>query len=103
MLAHEYCHAHQDWAADPDRHNLGDWDDSPEGRAFREAWEADVPTKDPLITPSINDGGSEDAAEICSTYFIEREQGRYGILGPGYLRDRLPHLSAWAEEWLRRR
>ena len=102
LLAHEYCHAHQDWAADPDDSNLSAWNDSPEGLAFREAWEADAHIKDPLIAYRPG-GGTEAAADICSTYFIEREHSRYGLMGPGYLRDRLPHLYAWAVEWLRRR
>ena len=102
LLAHEYCHAHQDWVADPDAFNSLDWDESPEGQAFRAAWEAALPTRDPAIWPPADDGGIEDAADICSMYFIEREQGTFGLLGPGYLRERLPHLYAWAEEWLRR-
>ena len=102
LLAHEYCHAHQDWVADPDYFDLAGWDETPQAQAFLAAWEADLPTRDPLITPGAGHA-SEDAADICAVYFIEREQGTFGLLGPGYLRERLPHLYAWAEEWLRHR
>ena len=104
LVAHEYCHAHQDWSMPPNEiFDDTAWRASPEGQAFRAAWEADRPTKDPLIWPDVNDGGTEDAAEICSTYFIEREDPEWGTLGPGYLRERLPNLYAWAVEWLRHR
>ena len=100
MLSHEYCHAHQDWAIDPNAYDsLGTkWPQSPEGRAFLAAWEADRATGAQLI----NDRGpNENGAEICAIYNYTLERERYGTRGRGYLRERLPHLHAWAEEWLR--
>ena len=45
----------------------------------------------------------EVSAEICSHYFYEYRHPMFGTVGRGYLRDHLPHLHAWSEEWLRRR
>ena len=100
MLAHEYCHAHQDWAVDSNAYSsiTSNWPQSAEGRAFLAAWEADRATGARLI----NDWGPlENGAEICGIYNYTLESERYGTRGRGYLRDRLPHLHAWAEEWLR--
>ena len=105
MLAHEYCHAHQDWAVDSNAYSsiTSNWPQSAEGRAFLAAWEADRATGDQLIRDHDrrDRGPMEDGAEICAIYNYTSEGGRYGTVGPGYLRDRLPHLHAWAEEWLR--
>ena len=111
-LAHEYCHAHQDWVVDPDRPGIGIWwERTAEGKAFIAAWDADRPTDDPLLLSSEERYGSlegdyprgEHAATICSPYFVETERGTLGTVGRRYIRDRLPHLYAWAEEWLRHR
>ena len=110
-VAHEYCHAHQDWTRDPNFYN-GDGDDwlaqTPEGRAFLAAWEADRPTNDPLLLSLEERRGSrtahsEYAADMCAYYFVDEDEGNLGTVGQEYLRDRLPHLHAWAEEWMRHR
>ena len=44
----------------------------------------------------------EFGASICGVYFVE-QPSNFGTLHREYLQDRLPHLSAWAEEWLRHR
>ena len=107
-LAHEYCHAHQDWVEDPDTYggSEGYWaNNTPEGRAFVEAWDTDRPTNDRyLLSLESRRGGRRDVygefgAHICEAYFVEGD----GTPGRQYLRDRLPHLYAWAEEWLRHR
>ena len=56
MLAHEYCHAHQDWASDPDTYGLDDrrWAQSPEGTAYREAYAVDRLTNDPWFRTDEN-------------------------------------------------
>ena len=102
MLAHEYCHAHQDWADNPDTYGLDDrrWAQSPEGAAYREAYAVDRLTNDPWFRTDETHwrGWGESAANICSRYFVG---------SPGrdrqYIRERLPNLYAWAKEWLRHR
>ena len=108
VLAHEYCHAHMDWATNPDRffYDSETYGRSPEGRALLAAWDADLPTNDILLLDGQDDptqGPAEMAVRICTFYNYERETSRYGLLGPTYLRERLPHLYAWATEWLHRR
>ena len=108
VLAHEYCNAHQDWAIDPDRFFLDTeaFKRSPEGRAFLAAWAADLPTNDPLLLNSKDDpmvGPGERAVGICTHYNYEVLHSTFGLLGRTYLRERLPHLYAWAAEWLHRR
>ena len=109
-IGHEYCHAHQAWAIGPASNGLdGDkYEQSPEGRAFVAAWEADRPTNDPFLRyvearsmRNFGVGTTEPAAEICSHYFYEYRHPMFGTVGRGYLRDHLPHLHAWGEEWLR--
>ena len=107
-LAHEYCNAHVDWATDPDRFFIDTeaYKQSPEGRAFLAAWAADLPTNDQLLLGKQNDprqGPFEKAVGICTHYNYEFVHNTYGLLGRTYLRERLPHLYAWAAEWLRRR
>ena len=115
-VAHEYCHAHQHWVQDPDgvgSSDGGDWQYTPEGRAFVAAWEADRRTNPPFLdyveirglrygTRNIN----EEFAEICAHWFYERQPPwpRYktlGHVGREYFRVHLPHLHAFSEEWLR--
>ncbi len=112
-VAHEYCHAHQDWS----NHRaglLGDadaWLRIPEGLAFVAAWEADLPTGDPLLrileirsSRNGNRNRHEEGAEVCALWFTGEDQlyaPLLGHTGRTYFRDRLPHLHAWAEEWLR--
>ena len=108
VLAHEYCNAHVDWAIDPDLYTLDseEYGRSPEGRAFLAAWAADLPTNDPLLLGPENDpsqGPGEKAVGICTHYNYEYGHTVYGLLGRTYLRERLPHLYAWAAEWLHRR
>ncbi len=105
VLAHEYCNAHQDWAIDPDQFILDTeaFKRSPEGRAFLAAWAADLPTNDPLLLNSKDDpmvGPGERAVGICTHYNYKFEHTPYGRT---YIRERLPHLYAWAVEWLHRR
>ena len=103
-LGHEYCHAHQDWVVDPDRYNgLGGYARTEAGRAFDAAWEADKEAADggrPLPPGYGFRGPVERAAEICAWYFIDQSY-IYPWATPTFLRDHLPHLYAWAEEWLR--
>lgn len=104
-IAHEYCHAHQDWAIDPNAYDLGPtiWLQSPEGRAFLAAYEADRATGDPYFR------GQEDriplfeiGASVCNMFFRTSEPTLDSSpWNRQYMRDRLPHLHAWAEEWLR--
>ena len=46
----------------------------------------------------------EEAAEICMHYFYDRWTAHVGsgtTVGRRYLRDHVPHMQAWAAEWLR--
>ena len=101
-IAHEYCHAHQDWAVDPNAYGLHNWEQSPEGRAFLAAWEADRATGERFILDidRLNRGPLEAAASVCAVYNYTFEGG-FETMSRQFLRDRLPHLHAWAEEWLR--
>ena len=102
-VAHEYCHAHQDWVVDPDQYNgLGEYARTEAGHAFDIAWEADSETGDGnrFINGYSPRGPVERAAEVCAWYFVDAWRV-YPWASPTYLRDRLPHLYAWAEEWLR--
>ena len=108
VLAHEYCNAHVDWAIDPDRYTLDSvtYGRIPEGRALLAAWEADLLTNDPLLLNSKDDpmvGPGEKGVKICTHYNYEIVHSVFGRLGRTYLRERLPHLYAWATEWLHRR
>ena len=109
-LGHEYCHAHEDWTIDPTRYNnYGDWLQTPAGLAFLAAWEAEWPH--PYLawveirgSRSGVKGPAEEAAEICSHYFYDfwtPQVGTGTTVGRRYLRDHVPHMYAWAEEWLR--
>ena len=112
-VAHEYCHAHQDWSAE--REGLfggaADWRRTAEGRAFFAAWEADSPTNDELLwilEIRSRRGGNrnrvEEGANVCALWFTGEDQlyaPLLGHTGPTYFREHLPHLHAWAEEWLR--
>ncbi len=118
-VAHEYCHAHQRWVQDPDgvgSYDGGDWEYSPEGRAFVAAWEADRRTNHPFLdyveTRSRRYGKKnryEEFAEICAHWFYEdppgwsyyRELLGHVPVGREYFRVHLPHLHAFSEEWLR--
>ena len=110
-VGHEYCHAHQDWSVDPARtSSYGErWLQAPEGRAFLAAWEADWSPNDPFLEYIEVSGlrarikrPEEEAAEICTYYFYDLSAPFLGVtIGRRYLRDRVPHLHAWAEEWLR--
>ena len=115
-IGHEYCHAHQHWVLNPrgGTADSADWPQSPEGLAFLAAWEADVPTNHPFLEYVELRGDRrgkspvEESAIICSHYFYDfRPYWLYyaplGVVGREYLRDHLPHLHAWAEEWLRHR
>ena len=112
-IGHEYCHAHQDWTVDATRYSgYSDWLQTPSGHAFLAAWEADWPhpylahielrgSRARIKTPP------EEAAVICSHYFYDFWHQNFGAtgttLGRQYLRDHVPHVHAWAEEWLRHR
>ena len=112
-IGHEYCHAHQAWVLDFDRPGLDavEYERSPEGLAFVAAWEADSPTNDELLrwveihSDRAGKSPTEEAAEICSHYFVDHwfySTGAQRVtVGRAYLRDHLPHLHAWGEEWLR--
>ena len=115
-IAHEYCHAHQHWVLNPRGGSWEgrNWQHSPEGLAFIAAWEADWRANDPFLEwvegHSRRRGMktiSEEGAEICSLYFVDHSfrasVSRLVTVGRGYLRDHVPHLYAWAEEWLRHR
>ena len=102
-IAHEYCHAHQDWAIDPTNYsNMSVWTDTLEGQAFIAASDADRAWEilSYFFFPSDPPNYIEDAAFICTEYFYEREPP---VFGRRFLREHLPHLFAWAGEWLRRR
>ena len=99
-LAHEYCHAHQDWVVDPDGYSyLGRWPDTPEGEAYVAAEAADETAG---YEPFGRRGPVEDAAEFCAHYYYE-------VVIPGLVRDRArlqrhwPHRYEWAATWLSRR
>ena len=106
-LGHEYCHAHQDWSVDPARYtSYGGWVQTPSGHAYVAAWEADWPH--PYLSWIEIHGSrarikspAEEAAEICSNYFYDFWHPLLGTVGRRYLREHVPHLHAWAEEWLR--
>ena len=110
-IGHEYCHAHQDWTIDPtDYSGYSGWLQTPSGHAFLAAWEADWPHPY-LGWVEINGSRAsikapqEEAAVICSHYFYE--DFSHWFMGTTvtrrYLRDHVPHVHAWAEEWLRHR
>ena len=100
-VAHEYCHAHQDWVVDPDWYGVEQYAQTEAGRAFDIAWEADAATGDgDSFIKSHTRSSVERAAEVCAWYFVDAWRV-YPWASPTYLRDRLPHLYAWAEEWLR--
>ena len=108
-IAHEYCHAHQDWVVDPNGYGgiSERWPNTPEGSAFVEAWDAERATNNPALT-TVSTGYDRDnyvefAAVTCSSYFVEGDVSSGRRPGPEELQDRLPHLYAWAEEWLRHR
>ncbi len=105
-IAHEYCHAHQDWVIDPDYYRLTnrEYGSTPEGQAYIAAREADrAAGYEADWYPSALDNQVENAASVCSLYYFPRNpQG-----GPDHkgtdLRVEAPHQYAWAAEWLPRR
>ena len=115
VIAHEYCHSHQAWVRAPlgEPSDSANWQYTPQGRAFVAAWNADRrATNDPFLDyieiASLRYGIRsivETHAEVCAHWFIENPPEWPGyITGPAgreYFRERLPHLHAWAEEWLR--
>ena len=97
-IVHEYCHAHQDWAADPNRYNVWDWEQSPEGQAYAEAEAADH-AAGYTYPPWRSRGPSEDAAEVCASFAYDDPS----TFGRNDLREQAPNRYRWAEEWLHRR
>lgn len=112
-IGHEYCHAHQDWIRDPNRYggNGSRWtEQTEEGQAFAAAWNADRPGKDPLlmflgqIYSACFPCYSQYFADTCAYYFIEVPAGAVlDTINRQYLREHLPHVYAFHEEWLRHR
>ena len=105
MLAHEYCHAHQDWAVDPNAYAQS----PPTGHRARKAGRFSPPgrrtgrqatSSSGITTAAIGDPWRTARRSAPYTTIRQRVGGMEPV-GPGYLRDRLPHLHAWAEEWLR--
>ncbi len=98
-IAHEYCHAHQDWVVDPDSYSGGNgvWDRTPEGQAYIAAREADRAAGYKTDWyPSRPDNQLENAAEVCGLYYFR---------DPPFpdLRVEAPYQYAWAAEWLTQR
>ena len=97
-ITHEYCHAHQDWAAGPDRYNIGEWEQSPEGQAYLEAAAANRAAGYTLPW-NKNLGPLEVAATVCSAFaYYEPRSG----FTRDDLREQAPNRYRWAEEWLYR-
>ena len=96
-IVHEYCHAHQDWATDPNRFNIMDWEQSPQGQAYAEAAAADH-AAGYTYPPWRSRGPVEEAATVCAIF---------GYDSPTFptndLREQAPNRYRWAEEWLHRR
>lgn len=96
-IVHEYCHAHQDWAADPSRYGSHQWEQSPEGQAYTEAEAADR-AAGYQYPPWRSRGPTEDAAEVCATFAYDTAS-----FTRNDLREQAPNRYRWAEEWLHRR
>ena len=96
-IVHEYCHGHQDWAADPNRYNAGDWEQSPEGQAYIEAAAADR-AAGYTSTALGSRGPAEEAANVCVSFAYDPSN-----FGRNDLREQAPNRYRWAEEWLHRR
>ncbi len=103
-IAHEYCHAHQDWVVDPDFYRVTGWEVTPEGQAYIAAREADrAAGYEADWYPSALDNQVENAASVCSLYYFPRNpQGGPDHQGTN-LQVEAPHQYAWAAEWLPRR
>ena len=69
-LTHEYCHAHQDWVADPTGPSfLSDWVGTPQGQAYIAAPAADEAAGYPPVTFPAEPW--EQAAEVCEVFYYE--------------------------------
>ena len=99
--AHEDGHAPRAWVLDRDRKVGGNaaWRQTPDGRAFAAAVDADRPTIDPLV-PVVDSAASTNAARICT--FGDAEDAYTGF-GWAYVRAHLRQRVAWTTMWLRRR
>ncbi len=98
-IAHEYCHAHQDWVVDPDSYSGGNgvWDRTPEGQAYIAAREADRAAGYKAdFYPSRPNNQLEQAASVCAIYYYRKPTSTN-------LQVEAPHQYAWAAEWLSRR
>ena len=97
-ITHEYCHAHQDWAASPDRYDTREWEQSPEGQAYLEAAAADR-AAGYTIKWDENYGPLEVAASVCAVFAYYDPRSNFTR---DDLREQAPNRYRWAEEWLYR-
>ena len=99
-IAHEYCHAHQDWVSDPVEYYTGlsrYWPDTLEGQAFAAAEAADSAAgHDPV---SRRDSLVERAADVCQMFYYSHPR----VISLDHLRKNGPQQYAWAATWLSRR
>ena len=105
-IAHEYCHAHQDWVIDPDDYSATSseaWVGTPEGEAFMAARAADLAAG---YDESVLNRGTplEDGAEVCERYYYDLVVPEKGLsYDRAWLRKAAPHQYEWAAAWLSRR
>ena len=99
-FVHEIAHAHQHARVAIDgRSHAGNWEDTPEGKAFIEARERDREEGNHTRYDSLPGFTShlENAAETAAAYW---SMDRWGGLFEKDLKKNAPHRYRWAAEWL---
>ena len=107
-LTHELAHARQHAVAIMHGGSTtSDWKNTPEGKAYREAWEKDleeIPYDLWLGTLDKSDYFKsnilENAAEFCAMYFEVGLEWNYEITRDGGIRERAPNRFQWAETYV---
>ena len=105
VLAHEVCHAHQQWIVAPQGKYGGvgtRWDGTPEGKAYAVARQADWDEvgKSTLDLKPWTSSHREGAAEICARWW---DVDRRPEFTRAWLRVNAPNRTRWAGDWLTKR
>ena len=105
VLAHEVCHAHQQWIFAPQGKNGGigmRWDSSYEGKAYAVARQADWDEAGKTAFDLDREISShlEGAAETCARWWDVDERPEYTR---AWLRVNAPNRARWAGNWLTKR
>ena len=110
VLTHELAHARQHAVAIVHGgSSTNDWGNTPEGKAYEEAWKKDlseVPRKKWIGTLDKNEYYTdllENAAQFCSYYWKVGNEWSYEVTSGGGIQARAPNRFKWCQKFLNKR